>query len=95
MAIENIEQAVDSGARFHTACDVMGIDSRAIVGWEVHENESSEHAARLISHACLIQGIKQEQLVLHSDNGSPMKGATMLATLQNGYCSILQSPERQ
>ena len=61
---------------------IIDIYSRAIVGWEVHENESSEYAARLISHACLIHGIKQEQLVLHSDNGSPMKGATMLATLQ-------------
>ena len=26
--------------------------------------------------------IDEEQLVLHSDNGGPMKGATMLATLQ-------------
>jgi putative transposase len=27
-------------------------------------------------------GARPDQLVLHSDNGSPMKGATMLATLQ-------------
>ena len=31
---------------------------------------------------CLTEGVQQDQLVLHSDNGGPMKGATMLATLQ-------------
>jgi putative transposase len=30
----------------------------------------------------LSQSVSQDQLALHSDNGSPMKGATMLATLQ-------------
>jgi putative transposase len=31
---------------------------------------------------CGRENIKQNQVVLHSDNGSPMKGATMLVTLQ-------------
>jgi putative transposase len=31
---------------------------------------------------CLRERAKSEQYTLHSDNGSPMKGATMLATLQ-------------
>jgi transposase InsO family protein len=61
---------------------VMDIYSRKIVGWEVHESESAEHAAQLIRKACLAEGITEKGLVLHSDNGSPMKGATMLATLQ-------------
>lgn len=61
---------------------VMDVYSRMIVGWEVHGQESSEHAAKLISKACLNQRVCRDQLVLHSDNGSPMKGATMLATLQ-------------
>ncbi len=51
-------------------------------GWEVHHEESAGHAARLIDAACLRERISRSQLVLHSDNGSPMKGATMLATLQ-------------
>ena len=38
--------------------------------------------ARLIRRACLAEGVIQQGLVLHSDNGAPMKGATMLATLQ-------------
>ena len=62
---------------------VLDIFSRKIVGWEVHENESAEHASLLIRKACLVEGIHWDGLVLHADNGGPMKGATMLATLQN------------
>jgi transposase InsO family protein len=61
---------------------VIDIYSRKIVGWEIHENETAEHASILISKACLAEGVIAKNLVLHSDNGSPMKGATMLATLQ-------------
>jgi len=61
---------------------VMDIYSRKIVGWEIHENETAEHAAVLIRKACLGEGVSATGLVLHADNGSPMKGATMLATLQ-------------
>jgi len=61
---------------------VLDIFSRKIVGWEVHESELAEHASVLIRKACLAEGIHEGGLVLHSDNGSPMKGATMLATLQ-------------
>ena len=61
---------------------IEDIFSRKIVGWEIHENETAEHASSLIRKACLAEGIHQKGLVLHSDNGSPMKGATMLATLQ-------------
>jgi len=61
---------------------IVDIFSRKIVGWSVHEVESSEHAAQLIKQACLDEKINREQIVLHSDNGSSMKGATMLAMLQ-------------
>jgi len=67
---------------FHRLYLVMDIYSRKIVGWEVHERESADLAAQLIQRACLAEGITRQDLVLHSDNGSPMKGATMLATLQ-------------
>ena len=62
---------------------VLDIFSRKIVGWEVHENESADHASVLIRKTCLMEGIHWDGLVLHADNGGPMKGATMLATLQN------------
>lgn len=61
---------------------VEDIYSRKIVGWEVHEQESAKHASDLIRKGCLAEGVRREGLVLHADNGSPMKGATMLATLQ-------------
>lgn len=61
---------------------VLDIFSRKIVGWEVHEQESAAYASVLIRKACLAEGIHQEGLVLHADNGGPMKGATMLAMLQ-------------
>ena len=61
---------------------VMDLYSRKIVGWQVYENESSARAAELMTDICQREGIKPDQVTLHSDNGSPMKGATMLATLQ-------------
>ena len=61
---------------------IMDVYSRKIVGWEVHESELAEHASVLIHKACLAEGVAGRDLVLHADNGSPMKGATMLATLQ-------------
>jgi len=55
--------------------------SRLIAAWEVHSYESGDVASEIMKKLerkrCL------EGVHLHSDNGSPMKSATMLATLQN------------
>jgi len=67
---------------FLTLYLVMDIYSRKIVGWQVYEEESSALAADLMTDICQREGIKPEQITLHSDNGSPMKGATLLARLQ-------------
>jgi transposase InsO family protein len=61
---------------------ILDIWSRMIVGWAVHEREDNELAAQLIRETVRREHVDQDQLVLHSDNGVPMKGATMLATLQ-------------
>ena len=61
---------------------IVDIWSRKIVGWEVHERESPELAAQLFARTCLQLDLDPAGLVLHSDNGGPMKGSTMLATLQ-------------
>lgn len=61
---------------------VVDVWSRKIVGWRVHESESPEVAAELIQEAVRREGANPERLVLHSDNGGPMKGATLLATLE-------------
>jgi transposase InsO family protein len=60
----------------------VDIFSRKIVGWQVYEEENSTLAGELLRDLCQREGIRAEQLILHSDNGSPMKGSTMLATLQ-------------
>jgi len=61
---------------------VMDIYSRKIVGWQVHSEESSTLASSLMTDICQREAVHPDQVTLHSDNGSPMKGATMLATLQ-------------
>jgi len=68
--------------KFYYLYVVVDVWSRKIIGWAVHETESDQLAAALIREAALREGVDAEQLVLHSDNGAPMKGATMLATLQ-------------
>ena len=60
----------------------MDIFSRKIVGWQVYETESSDLASEVMRDICVRENIAPQQVVLHSDNGRPMKGATMLATLQ-------------
>jgi putative transposase len=39
-------------------------------------------AVDLMKDICRREQIKRHQVVRHSDNGSPMKGASMLATLR-------------
>ncbi len=61
----------------------LDIFSRKIVGWQIHERESSQLAAELVQAIALQEGYDKHQVVIHSDNGSAMKGATLLATFQN------------
>jgi putative transposase len=61
---------------------IIDIFSRKIVGWEVHERESADLSAALIRQAVLAEGCIARPLVLHADNGSPMKGATMKVTME-------------
>ena len=61
---------------------MMDIWSRRIMGWAVHPTQSDAHAATLFTTACHAHAVTTTGLVLHADNGGPMKGATMLATLE-------------
>lgn len=67
---------------FYRLYMVMDVWSRRIVGWAVHDRESSGLAAAMIEEACGAEGVDRGSLVLHADNGGPMRGATLLATLQ-------------
>ena len=61
---------------------VMDVWSRRIVGWHVAMRSSAAIAARFVIQACRDAKIDPRGLVLHSDNGTPMRGSTLLATLQ-------------
>jgi putative transposase len=60
----------------------LDIFSRKIVGWQVFDGESAQLASGLLTDICERQKIRPNQLTVHSDNGGPMKGETMLATMQ-------------
>jgi transposase InsO family protein len=62
---------------------VMDVYSRMIVGWEVQEEQTSEISSKMMKRICKEHEIEKESLILHSDNGGPMKGATMICTLQS------------
>jgi putative transposase len=61
---------------------IMDMWSRKIVGWTVEECESKELSAILLERSCQELGVDPRELTLHADNGGPMKGSTMLATMQ-------------
>ena len=61
---------------------VTDIWSRKVVGWAVHTEESAQLASELIERTARAESVEVDALTLHSDNGGPMKGSTMLATLQ-------------
>jgi hypothetical protein len=61
---------------------MMDVWSRKIVGFAVHEVESPERASILLRAALANEKIDGRGLVLHADNGGPMKGSTMKATME-------------
>jgi putative transposase len=66
---------------YHYLYLIEDIYSRKIVGWEVHSRESGESAAELMQRAVMAEQCFRKPLVLHSDNGSPMKSYTLQSKL--------------
>lgn len=60
---------------------VEDIYSRKIVGWEVHDSEKGALAAELMERTVLAEHCFRKPLILHSDNGSPMKCYTLQSKL--------------
>lgn len=78
---------------FYRLYMVIDIFSRLIVSWEIWEKETAEYASELIKKAVVSEKIKGRPLVLHSDNGSPMKAATFLVLLDKlGVSSSFSRP---
>jgi transposase InsO family protein len=61
----------------------VDIYSRKIVGWDVFDCESEEHSSALAARCCKAERVNRGSVVLHADNGGPMRGSTMIATLQS------------
>jgi len=60
----------------------VDIFSRFIVGAQVFDCESAQLSADLLKDICQRHGVAKDQVTLHSDNGGPMKGQTILSTMQ-------------
>lgn len=61
---------------------ILDVWSRKIMAATVFSHERDQNSAWLFSEAIRRHAVNPLGLVLHSDNGSAMKGSTMLATLQ-------------
>ncbi|MCP1065909.1 integrase core domain-containing protein [Serratia symbiotica] len=61
---------------------IEDIFSRKIIGYEVYEEENGEHATALLHRAVLRERCYRQLLVLHADNGGPMKSQTLKAKLK-------------
>lgn len=53
---------------------IIDIFSRFIIQWEIHKAENQYHAMELVKKATFRHKVLNKPLVLHSDNGAPMKG---------------------
>lgn len=67
---------------FYRLYMIIDLFSRKIVAWEIWETEEAQYAEELIKKAVVSEKIQGRPLVLHSDNGSPMKAATFQALLE-------------
>ena len=63
----------------HVSVDIF---SRKIVGREVHDRAPAGFAAQVLERAVRSERCLTGPVVLHADNGSPMKGATMKVTMK-------------
>jgi putative transposase len=62
---------------------ILDLYSRKVVGFEVHDTDSAEHAAHLARRTALAEGVHAmpARPVLHGDNGATLKATTVLAML--------------
>ena len=63
--------------QFYYLYMIEDVYSHKIVGWEVHGHESGELAAELLQRTLISEQCLHTGVVLHSDNGAPMKAQTM------------------
>lgn len=62
---------------------LLDIYSRKVIGWEVFLAESAHNSRTVLERAVLAEKVVNQPLVLHADNGSPFKGATLQEKLND------------
>lgn len=67
---------------FYRLYMIIDLFSRKVVGWEIWKSEEAKYAEELIKRTVVSEKIQGRPLVLHSDNGSPMKAATFQVLLE-------------
>jgi transposase InsO family protein len=62
---------------------ILDVYSRKIVGFEVHETDSSDHAVDLLRRTALAEDVHSlpKKPILHGDNGATVKATTVLAMI--------------
>jgi transposase InsO family protein len=64
---------------------ILDLYSRKIIGFEVHDRDSSEHAVEVLKRVALTEGLHgrapEHRPVLHGDNGATLKATSVLAML--------------
>ncbi|PML75631.1 integrase [Vibrio sp. 10N.261.51.A7] len=72
---------------------IEDIYSRKIVGYEVYEHECGELASQLLQRTLMREQCFNQALVLHSDNGAPMKSLTFKEKMEElGITSSYSRP---
>jgi len=69
---------------FYYSYKIIDIWDKNIVGWEIHYTENVEHARSLFQRTLAEQGYPPVHI--HSDNGNPMKGVSLLALFDDLGC---------
>lgn len=62
---------------------LLDIYSRYVVGWMIAERETAALAQDLVETTYQRQGIAREQLILHADNGGPMRAKSLALLLDD------------
>jgi len=56
---------------------IIDLFSRNVVGWGVAAQESGAVARKVFAHALEAEGVCADQLIVHADNGKPMRSRTL------------------
>jgi len=77
---------------YYYAYVVKDIFDKAIVGWAVHTEESEIHSRALFER--MLKGQRTTVRYVHSDNGHPMKGVSLMALLKELKVDVSHSRPR-